>query len=417
MIADDGGDPVLHQPLAGAGHAAAAAVHRVDDPRWCATACAPASRRSTASGPRSPACWPTPFPASAWSRPSPRRSASPRASARPTASNLAVNDRINKIWSLFSPSVSLLTEIGLLVVWGFGIWQVSHNQHHGRRADGLPRLHQPLLRAARFDEPHRLRSRKTRPRPPSASSTSSTTSPACRSRPAGAPGRMCRGASRCATSAFATATATVINAASTSTIAPGEMIGLVGPQRLGQEHAGQPDLPLLRRHRRLDPHRRRRHPLAAGRRVPRATSAWCCRSRSCSSAPSPRTSPTASPDATRERDRRRGPRRARARVHPAPAAGLRLAGRRARPGPVRRRAPAHLHRARAADRPAHPDPRRGHLLGRHRDREGNPEGAGQPGARPHHHRHRAPPVARCARPTGWWCWIAARWSKRATTTS
>jgi len=29
--------------------------------------------------------------------------------------NLAVNDRINKIWSLFSPSVTLLTEFGLLV--------------------------------------------------------------------------------------------------------------------------------------------------------------------------------------------------------------------------------------------------------------------------------------------------------------
>ncbi len=42
--------------------------------------------------------------------------------------NLLVNDRINKIWSLFSPSVSLLTETGLLVVWGFGIWQVSKGQ-------------------------------------------------------------------------------------------------------------------------------------------------------------------------------------------------------------------------------------------------------------------------------------------------
>ena len=41
--------------------------------------------------------------------------------------NLAVNDRINKIWSLFSPSVTLLTEIGLLVVWAFGIWQVSRD--------------------------------------------------------------------------------------------------------------------------------------------------------------------------------------------------------------------------------------------------------------------------------------------------
>ena len=41
--------------------------------------------------------------------------------------NLAVNNRINKIWSLFSPSVTLLTEIGLLVVWAFGIWLVAHD--------------------------------------------------------------------------------------------------------------------------------------------------------------------------------------------------------------------------------------------------------------------------------------------------
>lgn len=42
--------------------------------------------------------------------------------------NLAVNDRINKIWSLFSPSVTLLTEVGLLLVWAFGIYQVAHNE-------------------------------------------------------------------------------------------------------------------------------------------------------------------------------------------------------------------------------------------------------------------------------------------------
>jgi ATP-binding cassette subfamily B protein len=42
--------------------------------------------------------------------------------------NLLVNDRINRIWALFSPSVSLLTEVGLLVVWGFGIWQVSKGE-------------------------------------------------------------------------------------------------------------------------------------------------------------------------------------------------------------------------------------------------------------------------------------------------
>ncbi|AJP49327.1 ABC transporter [Rugosibacter aromaticivorans] len=44
------------------------------------------------------------------------------------AHNLMVNDRLNKTWSLFSPTVGLLTELGLLVVWGFGIWQVSKNQ-------------------------------------------------------------------------------------------------------------------------------------------------------------------------------------------------------------------------------------------------------------------------------------------------
>ena len=42
--------------------------------------------------------------------------------------NLAVNDRLNKVWSLFSPTVSFLTDLGILVVWGFGIWQVSHNE-------------------------------------------------------------------------------------------------------------------------------------------------------------------------------------------------------------------------------------------------------------------------------------------------
>ncbi|MDB5896159.1 MAG: transporter, partial [Rhodoferax sp.] len=42
--------------------------------------------------------------------------------------NLEVNDKLNKIWSLFTPTVSLLTEIGLLVVWAFGIWLVSRQQ-------------------------------------------------------------------------------------------------------------------------------------------------------------------------------------------------------------------------------------------------------------------------------------------------
>jgi ATP-binding cassette subfamily B protein len=42
--------------------------------------------------------------------------------------NLAVNDKLNKVWSLFSPTVSFLTELGLLVIWCFGIWQVSRGE-------------------------------------------------------------------------------------------------------------------------------------------------------------------------------------------------------------------------------------------------------------------------------------------------
>jgi ATP-binding cassette subfamily B protein len=42
--------------------------------------------------------------------------------------NLAVNDKLNKVWSLFSPTVTFLTELGLLVVWSFGIWQVSKGE-------------------------------------------------------------------------------------------------------------------------------------------------------------------------------------------------------------------------------------------------------------------------------------------------
>ncbi|MBA4015128.1 MAG: ABC transporter [Ralstonia sp.] len=41
--------------------------------------------------------------------------------------NLAINDRVNAVWSVFTPTVTLLTEVGLLVVWIFGIWRVSHD--------------------------------------------------------------------------------------------------------------------------------------------------------------------------------------------------------------------------------------------------------------------------------------------------
>ncbi len=42
--------------------------------------------------------------------------------------SLQANDRLNRVWSLFAPTVSLLTEIGLLIVWAFGIWLVARHQ-------------------------------------------------------------------------------------------------------------------------------------------------------------------------------------------------------------------------------------------------------------------------------------------------
>ncbi len=42
--------------------------------------------------------------------------------------NLEINDKLNKTWSLFSPTVALMTEIGLLVVWAFGIWLVAQHE-------------------------------------------------------------------------------------------------------------------------------------------------------------------------------------------------------------------------------------------------------------------------------------------------
>ena len=34
---------------------------------------------------------------------------------------------MNVIWSFFGPMVTLLTEVGLLVVWAFGCWRVIHS--------------------------------------------------------------------------------------------------------------------------------------------------------------------------------------------------------------------------------------------------------------------------------------------------
>lgn len=41
---------------------------------------------------------------------------------------VAANDRVNKVWTFYWPLVALLNQIGLLVVWSFGAWQVFNHR-------------------------------------------------------------------------------------------------------------------------------------------------------------------------------------------------------------------------------------------------------------------------------------------------
>ena len=38
---------------------------------------------------------------------------------------LEANNRVNRIWAFFTPIISLLTEVGLLVIWAFGAWRIA----------------------------------------------------------------------------------------------------------------------------------------------------------------------------------------------------------------------------------------------------------------------------------------------------
>ena len=44
------------------------------------------------------------------------------------ARNLAVNNRVNKVWSLFTPTVTVLAEVGVIIVWACGIWLVAKDE-------------------------------------------------------------------------------------------------------------------------------------------------------------------------------------------------------------------------------------------------------------------------------------------------
>jgi ATP-binding cassette subfamily B protein len=217
------------------------------------------------------------------------------------AHNLEVNDRVNKVWSLFSPTVTLLTEIGLLIVWAFGIWQIAKDQitvgvltaflayisRFYLRLDSMSRIVSVTQKAAAgakriFDILDHV---------------SSVPEPA---HPVHLPQISGRIELRSVGFRYGTRSVTRdINIV----IEPGEMVGLVG-------HSGSGKSTLVNLICRF-------YDVSEGAilidgvdirscRSPNTadTSAWCCRNLSCSSARSPRTSPTASP-------RRRAPRSSR----------------------------------------------------------------------------------------------------------
>jgi ATP-binding cassette subfamily B protein len=41
---------------------------------------------------------------------------------------LRANDRVNTVWSFFKPMVILLTDFGVLIVWGFAVWLIFQNR-------------------------------------------------------------------------------------------------------------------------------------------------------------------------------------------------------------------------------------------------------------------------------------------------
>ena len=65
-------------------------------------------------------------------------------------------NRLNKVWSLFGPTVTLLTTGGLLDRLGLRHLAKCLRRTHGRRPDRVSGLHRSFLRAHGVDDPHGL---------------------------------------------------------------------------------------------------------------------------------------------------------------------------------------------------------------------------------------------------------------------
>jgi len=145
---------------------------------------------------------------------------------------LAANDRVNFAWSLFDPVMILLTDLGVLVIWGFAVYQIWHRnitvgvlaaflQYIGRfyaRLDSMSRIITAAQRAgAATQRVFAILDRKsTVPEP---------------ARPVH-PGRL-RGAIEFRDVTFRYGSRTVLSNVNLK-IEPGEMIGLVGPSGAGK---------------------------------------------------------------------------------------------------------------------------------------------------------------------------------------
>ncbi len=148
------------------------------------------------------------------------------------AHNVKVNDRVNAIWAFFGPMLGLLTQIGLLVVWGVGAWLVFHRNfkvglltmfltYLGRfytRLESMSRMVQATQRAAAsagrvFEILDRVPSVPDPLRPRDAS--------------------IIRGGLELRDVGFRYGTRTVLEGVNLN-VRPGEMIGLVGPSGAGK---------------------------------------------------------------------------------------------------------------------------------------------------------------------------------------
>ena len=298
---------------------------------------------------RSPTCWPTPSPASAWSKAFARK----REARRFRDAN---QHNLRSMTGSTRPEPvhahrRAADEIGLLVVWGFGIWLVSPGQitvgvltaflaYIGRfygRLDSMSRIVSVTQKAAAgakriFDILDHV-SNVPDPAPPVKVPED-------------------RGAIEIRRAGFRYGSRTVIRGLDLE-IRPGEMIGLVGSQRLGQSTL----VNLICRFYdvsdgsiQVDGIDMRRMPVTDYRRhiglvlqEPFLFFGTIAENIA-----------YGKPDATRE-EIVAAARAAHAHDHLAPAARLRqLVGERGQG--LSGRAPAHLHRPRAPDRPAHPDP-------------------------------------------------------------